>query len=326
VTARLPVGVIGVGVLGRHHARHLATFHGVDLVGVHDLDPARAKQVAAEVGTRAWPDAADLLARVEAVTIAVPTPAHAEVGLRALEAGVHVLMEKPLAPTLEDADALLATAARRGVQLQVGHIERFNRALRAAQPHLHDVRYFESSRLAPFQPRGTDVAVVLDLMIHDLDLVLHLTGGAAVSDVRASGVAVLTPHLDIATARVEFENGAVATVTSSRMAREPVRRLRMFQPNGYFSLDLATGAGDFMRLRPGWRPGQPVAHLNDIVEHVPMTAPAADALALELASFVQAVRGEPAVVVSGAEGRAALALALRVTEAVDTGPLARAAR
>lgn len=323
MSARLPVGVIGVGSLGRHHARHYASFHGVELVGVHDRDPERARAVAESLGTRAWPDLDDLLTRVEAVSIAVPTADHAAVGLRALQAGIHVLMEKPLTSTLEEADTLITTAATRGLQLQVGHIERFNQALRAVQPHLAEVRYFESTRLAPFQPRGADVAVVLDLMIHDLDLVLHLTGGAEVADVRASGVAVLTPHLDIATARVEFANGVVASVTSSRMARERVRRLRMFQPNGYFSLDLASGTGDFMRLRPGWRPGGTAARLEDIVEHVPLAAPVADALGLELASFVQAVRGGTATVVTGAEGRAALALALRVTEAVDARPVAR---
>jgi len=317
VTPPLPVGVIGVGSLGRHHARHLATFHGVELVGVHDLDHARAEAIAAETGTRAFADVDALLHRVEAVSVAVATVAHAEVGLRALEAGIPVLMEKPLAVTLEEADALIATAERRGVQLQVGHIERFNRAIRAAQDHFHDIRYFESTRLAPFQLRGTDVAVVLDLMIHDLDLVLHLTGGVDVTDVRASGLALLTQHLDLATARVEFANGAVAMVTSSRVARDRVRRFRMFQPNGYFSLDLAAGSGEFMRIRPEWTPGTGT-DLAQVVERVPLFAPEADALALELASFVHAVRGERDTVVNGAEGRAALALALRVTEAIAT--------
>lgn len=322
MNARLPVGVIGVGALGRHHARHLASFHGVELVGVYDIDAARGLTVAAESGCAAFNDVDELLHRVRAVTIAVPTPVHAEVGLRALEAGVPVLMEKPLAATLEEADQLIEAADQSGVQLQVGHIERFNRAIRAAQEHFNDIRYFESTRLAPFQPRGTDVAVVLDLMIHDLDLVLHLTGGAEVIDVRASGVAVLSPFLDLATARVEFGNGIVANVTSSRMARERTRKLRMFQPNGYFSLDLAAGTGDFMRIRPSWTPGTGTS-LQEIVESIPLTAPEADALALELASFVHAVRGHRDTVVSGAEGRAALALALRVTAAIETGPLAR---
>ena len=177
-----------------------------------------------------------------------------------------VLMEKPLAATLAEADDLIAEASRRRVQLQVGHIERYNRAIRAAEPYLDGPRYIESLRLAPFQPRGTDVAVVLDLMIHDLDLVLHLTGSVA-TEVRASGLPVLSPHLDIANARVEFANGAVALATASRVARERIRRLRLFQPNGYFSLDLATGGGEFMRVRDGWQPGTG-RELADVVERI----------------------------------------------------------
>jgi predicted dehydrogenase len=258
---------------------------------------------------------------VEAVTVAVPTQAHMEVGLQALGRGVPVLMEKPLADSLTAADALIGCARERGVQLQVGHIERYNRALRAAEAYLDGPRYIESHRLAPFQPRGTDVAVVLDLMIHDLDLVLHLTGGAEATEVRASGLPLLSSHLDLANARVEFANGAVALATASRVSRERVRRLRLFQPNGYFSLDLATGGGEFMRVRPGWQPGTGEA-LSDVVERIVLEAPEADALALELQSFVHAVRGGGDVVVRGEEGRAALALALRVADAVRTSPLA----
>ncbi len=316
----LPVGVIGVGALGRHHARHLAAAPDARLVGVHDADPVRGRAVAGTCGTRFYDSLDALLNDVEAVSVAVPTPAHAEVGLRALSRGRAVLMEKPLAGTLDEADALVDEARRQGVLLVVGHVERFNRAIRAARPYLGDPRYLESDRLAPFQPRGTDVAVVLDLMIHDLDLILHLTGGAAPADVRASGVAVLSPHLDMANARVEFANGTVANVTASRIARERVRRLRIFQPDGYLSLDLAAGTGEFMRLREGWREagGQ---RLEEIVERVELTAPDADALALELASFVRAARGEAESVVTGVEGRAALALALEVTEAVQRAPV-----
>jgi predicted dehydrogenase len=320
VTARLPVGVLGVGALGQHHARHLADLSDVRLVGVHDVDRARAKKIAGELGTVAFGEMDELLAQVEAVTVAVPTPAHAEVGLRALSRGVPVLMEKPLAATLAEADDLIAEARRRQVQLQVGHIERYNRAIRAAEAYLDGPRYIESLRLAPFQPRGTDVAVVIDLMIHDLDLVLHLTGSVA-TEVRASGLPVLSPHLDIANARVEFANGAVALATASRVARERIRRLRLFQPNGYFSLDLATGAGEFMRVRSGWQPGTG-RELADVVEQIELAAPEADALSLELQSFVHAVRGEREVVVRGEEGRAALELALRVADAVRTTPLA----
>ncbi|MGZ8397608.1 MAG: Gfo/Idh/MocA family protein [Gemmatimonadales bacterium] len=320
MTGRLPVGVLGVGALGQHHARHLAGLSDVRLVGVHDTDPTRATKIAAELGTLAFADMDQLLAQVEAVTVAVPTPAHAEVGLRALRRGVPVLMEKPLAATLAEADDLIAEASRRKVQLQVGHIERYNRAIRAAEAYLDGPRYIESLRLAPFQPRGTDVAVVIDLMIHDLDLVLHLTGSVA-TEVRASGLPVLSPYLDIANARVEFANGAVALATASRVARERVRRLRLFQPNGYFSLDLATGSGEFMRVRDGWQPGTG-RELADVVERIELAAPEADALSLELQSFVHAVRGEHDVVVRGEEGRAALELALRVADAVRTTPLA----
>ena len=320
MTARLLVGVLGVGALGQHHARHLAGLRDVRLVGVHDADRARAAKIAAELGTVAFPDMDELLGQVEAVTVAVPTPAHAMVGLRALRRGVPVLMEKPLAATLAEADDLIAEARRRKVQLQVGHIERYNRAIRAAEAYLDGPRYIESLRLAPFQPRGTDVAVVLDLMIHDLDLVLHLTGSEA-TEVRASGLPVLSPHLDIANARVEFANGAVALATASRVARERVRRLRLFQPNGYLSLDLATGGGEFMRVRAGWQPGTG-RELADVVERIELAAPEADALLLELQSFVHAVRGERDVVVRGEEGRAALELALRVADAVRTPPLA----
>jgi predicted dehydrogenase len=317
--ARLPVGVIGVGALGHHHARHLAGAEDATLVGVHDTDRARGSAVAGACGVRFYADLDALLADAEAVTVAVPTPAHAEVGLRALERGRAVLMEKPLAATLEEADDLVRAAERRGVPLQVGHVERFNRAVRAARPYLGDPRYLESDRLAPFQPRGTDVAVVLDLMIHDLDLILHLTGGAPAADVRASGVAVLSPHLDMANARVEFASGAVANVTASRIARERVRRLRIFQADGYLSLDLGAGVGEFMRLRDGWRE-LGAARLEELVERVPLVVPEEDALRLELASFVHAVRGGTETVVTGAEGRAALALALRVAEAVQRAP------
>ena len=320
MSARLPVGVIGVGALGQHHARHLAHLDEVQLVGVYDADEGRAETIAGGLGTIAYGDMDALLREIEAVTIAVPTQAHAEIGLRALGHGVPVLMEKPLASTLTEADELITAAQRQGVQLQVGHIERYNRALRAAEMYLDGPRYIESLRLAPFQPRGTDVAVVLDLMIHDLDLVLHLTGSVA-TEVRASGLPVLSPHLDIANARVEFANGAVALATASRVARDRVRRLRLFQPNGYFSLDLATGAGEFMRLREGWQPGTG-RELGDVVERIVLEAPEADALSLELQSFVHAVRGQREVVVRGEEGRAALELALRVADAVRTPPLA----
>ena len=317
---RLPVGVVGVGALGRHHARHYSTMHGAELVGVHDADPARAAEVAAELGTRAFASLGELLSAVRAVSVAVPTSHHCQVGLECLGAGVSVLMEKPIATTLAEADEMLAEAARHDVVFAVGHIERFNRAIRAASSVLERPIFIEGIRLAPFQPRGTDVAVVLDLMIHDLDLANHLVSGASATDVRASGVSVLSSHLDMVNARVEFDGGAVASVTASRVARERVRRLRIFQSSGYLSLDLATGTGAFMRLREGWRPGVG-ASIEEIVETVELQAPHADALGLELAAFTAAVRGEPAALVHASEGRAALSLALDVTAAVQRSPI-----
>lgn len=320
MSVRLPVGVVGVGALGRHHALHYAKMHGAELVGVHDADPARAAAVASETGARVFDSLSDLLAAVQAVSVAVPTPHHRDVGLECLGRGVSVLMEKPLAVSLLEADEMLAEADRTDVVFTVGHIERFNRAIRAAEQVLERPIFLEGIRLAPFQPRGTDVAVVLDLMIHDLDLANHLVAGAPTTDVRASGVSVLSSHLDMVNARVEFEGGAVASVTASRVARERVRRLRIFQASGYLSLDLAAGTAGFMRLRDGWRPGTG-SSIEEIVETVPLEAPKADALGLELAAFLAAVRGEPSTLVPASEGRAALALALEVTAAVYRAPV-----
>jgi predicted dehydrogenase len=315
MTPPVAVGVIGVGVLGWHHARHLAAMPGARLVGVYDIRTERAEQVAQALGTVACRSRDELFELAEAVTIAVSTPAHAEVGVAALSAGRPVLMEKPMATSLEEADELLQLAERHRLLLQVGHIERFNGAIRAAEAYLGHPLFIEGERLAPFQPRGTDVPVVLDLMIHDLDLILHLAGGAEAIDVRANGAAVLSPLLDVAHARVQFGSGLVASVTASRIAKERVRRLRVYQEEGYLALDLASGRGEFLRLRNGWVPGDS-SSLEDVAERIPLEATAADALRLELASFLRAVRGEEDAVVTGQQGRAALQLALQVTEAV----------
>ncbi|PYO62887.1 MAG: hypothetical protein DMD28_04085 [Gemmatimonadetes bacterium] len=316
------VGVVGTGALGYHHVRLLRRLPGAELVGIYDINPARAAQVAGELETVAYPSLDALLDRVAAVTVAVPTPAHTSVGLAVLERGRGLLMEKPLADSVAGAEQLVQRAAAAQAVLQVGHVERFNRAVRAAAPYLEEPRFLQTERLAPFQPRGTDVAVILDLMIHDLDLVLELVR-SDVTDVRATGVAILTPHVDIANARVEFSNGAVANVTASRVSRERTRKLRIFQHTGYFSLDLAQGRGDFYRLKPGWQ-SLGATTLEAIVEHVPLQASEAEPLRLELESFVRAVRGEGEVVVSGAAGAQALALAFRVADAVQASPLAAA--
>ena len=314
------VGVVGTGALGYHHARLLRRLPGADLVGIYDINRERAAHVAREFHTTAHPSLDALLEQAEAVTVAVPTPAHTTVGLAVLERGRALLMEKPLADSLAGAEQLVQRAAAEKVVLQVGHVERFNRAVRAAAAYLDEPRFLQSERLAPFQVRGTDVAVILDLMIHDLDLVLELVQ-ADVTEVRATGVPILTPHVDIANARVEFANGAVAIVTASRVSRERTRKLRIFQPTGYFSLDLAQGGGDFYRLRPGWQNLGATA-LETIVEHVRLDAPEAEPLELELDSFLGAVRGEREVVASGAAGARALELAFRVAAAIQASPAA----
>lgn len=316
---RLRVGVVGTGALGFHHARLLKGMADAEFAGIFDKNAARAAQVSKELGVTAHPSLDALLAAVDAVSIAVPTSVHTEVGLPVLERGVAALIEKPLADSVAGARRLVDAAAKANVVLQVGHVERFNRAVRAATPYLERPKFLQCERLAPFNVRGTDVAVVLDLMIHDLDLILELVG-SEVREVRANGVPVLTPHVDIANARVEFTNGAVALVTASRISRDRTRKLRIFQPSGYFSLDLAQGSGHYYRLKPGWQ-GQGALKIEDIVEHVKLDAPEAEPLRLELESFLRAVRGEAPVVVSGAAGAEALALAWRVAEAIQASPL-----
>lgn len=325
MSERVPVGVIGVGALGRHHARHLAQHPGARLVGVYDASPARATEIAAQVGTEAWPDLDALLDAVRGVSIAAPTSFHHDLGVRVLDRGVGILMEKPITVTVAEADDLIARADRAGVPLHVGQIERFNRAVRAIAPVVRHPRFIECERLAPFNLRGADVSVVLDLMVHDLDLALHLTGGAEAVDVRADGGALLSSTIDLARARIEFAGGAVASITASRLARSRVRRTRIYQADGYLNLDLSTGAAEFTRLRGGWTPGQPAQSVDDVVERIPLAAPEADALGLEVGYFVDALAGRASGGVSGREGRAALALARRVEEAVARAPIVPAA-
>lgn len=319
MTAPVRVGVVGAGALGYHHVRLLRDVAHAKLIGFHDARGERAGQVANELGVPAFESLDGLIEACDALTIAVPTPAHHAVALPALERGRHLLIEKPIAASLAEADELLAVARRTGALVQTGHVERFNRAVRAALPYVEAPRFIDSDRLAPFNPRGSDVAVVLDLMIHDIDLVLTLVG-SQVADVAAVGVPVLTPFVDIANARVAFVSGVVANITSSRVSRERMRKVRIFQQSGYLSLDLAAGDGEFYRLRgdvdlAALTKG-PLA-LEAFVERIPLDAPAGEPLRLEFESFVAAIRGEQPVVVSGEDGREALAVALRIVAEIE---------
>lgn len=313
------VGVAGVGSLGFHHARILRDLPGIAFQGAYEANAERSALVAKELGIRMHATLDTLLAEVDAVSVVVPTPAHFAVARAALAAGKHVLIEKPITATLAEGDELLALARRQRAIVQIGHIERFNRAIRAAMPFVEEPLFLDSDRLAPFSPRGADVAVVLDLMIHDIDLLLSLVG-AKVRDVAAAGIPVLTPFVDIANARITFENGAVATITASRVSRERMRKLRIFQRNGYLSLDLAAGTGEMYRLRRDVdlaalvRQAQP---LEAFVEREVLEAPEGEPLRLELENFVAALRGAAPVAVTGDEGRDALAVALRIVGDIE---------
>lgn len=265
---------------------------------------------------------------MDAVSIVVPTSKHHAVAMAALTKGKHILIEKPITVTLAEADELLALAEQKGVMVQIGHIERFNRAIRAALPHVDHPLFIDSDRLAPFNPRGSDVAVVLDLMIHDIDLVLTLTG-SPVREVSAAGLPVLTSSVDIADARITFETGAVATITSSRVSKDRMRKLRIFQRNAYLSLDLAAGTGEMYRLRGDVdlaTLAQQAQPLEAFVERVVLEAPEGEPLRLELESFVAALRGEAPIAVTGRAGRDALAVALRIVADIERSTPAIGAR
>jgi predicted dehydrogenase len=307
--------------------RILRDMQGPDFMGFYEAQAERAQQIARDLGVKAHPSLDSLLGEVDAVTIVVPTPAHFEVAKEVLSRGIHALIEKPLAVTLEEADTMLRLAREKNVVVQTGHVERFNRAIRAAWPHVKNPQFIQSDRLAPFNPRGADVAVVLDLMIHDIDLVHSLIGGTVV-DVRAKGSGVLTRSIDMANARLEFDNGAVANINVSRIARDRTRTIRIFEPDAYLSLDLAAGSGSLLRMKQGLDIAAlataPLA-LEQFVESVPLVAEEGEPLRLEFESFLAAVRGEAPVAVSGEEGRDALAVALQIVQDIErSAPASRA--
>jgi predicted dehydrogenase len=296
--------VIGAGYMGRFHAEKLATCVGAELAAVIDADAARAREIGAKLGSAHGADYREWLGKIDAACIAVPTELHDRVARACLEAGVHVLVEKPLARTLAEADALLAAAHSRGLVLQVGHLQRFNPAFRALAGQQGKPLFIDIERLAPFKSRGTDVDVVLDLMIHDLDLVLALAR-APVAEVSACGFRVLTDAIDIANARIEFADGCVASVSASRVSQAPVRKLRVFRHDAYVSADLQE-----QRLRHVRRSGGAIEEREEVFERV-------DELRAQTESFVRAVREKGAPPVTGEEGRAALGLALQIVALID---------
>jgi predicted dehydrogenase len=311
----LRTAVVGVGHLGRQHARihaALAAEGRSRFVAVCDLSEETARAIATERATRWMTDWRSLVGRCDAVSLAVPTESHAEIACALLEAGIHVLVEKPISRSLEEADRMIAAAERGGTLLQVGHLERYNPALVALRPHVRNPLYFEIHRVGEFTARSLDIDVVLDLMIHDLDIVQWLVGEEVeVTDVRAVGIPVLTRRVDAANARLEFASGAVANITASRVGTEKIRKMRFFQPHDYIAVDYATRHASISSLaRPtgeSAKPGVRVQYLE--TEDV-------EPLRAEIEDFLAAIeRGGPSPI-SGLEGRRALALALRALERI----------
>lgn len=307
MTKPLRAAVIGAGYLGNFHAQKYAALPGVTLVAVVDISPGRAQEVAGRTGSRPVTDYRDVLREIDVASIVVPTEAHYEVAKACLEAGVHILVEKPVTRSVEEAHELVQLARRHGCIFQVGHLERFNPAILAVRDQITRPLFIESERLAVFKPRGTDVNVVLDLMIHDIDLILSLVR-SDITDVRSSGFRVLTDAVDIANARIEFADGCIANVSSSRVSQQSVRKLRIFQPDQYLSIDC-----EKFHVRSVRKLGEGVGP-----DGMPRIVPGeqqfekADPLLAEITAFVGAVRdgGEPAV--SGEDGRRALEVALKI--------------
>jgi predicted dehydrogenase len=304
------VGVVGTGAWGKHHARVYASLPDTVLTGVVDIHPGRAEAVAESLGTRAFLTHTDLFGKVDAVSVATPTTVHAEIGEQFLKQGIHVLVEKPIAPTLEDADRLIQTAEANHCVLQVGHLERFNPAVQELCKIVKRPRFFESHRMGSFSPRSLDIDVILDLMIHDLDIICLLVP-SSVAHIHAVGIAILTDRIDIANARIHFEDGCVANVTASRVSMEKIRKLRLFQKPEYISLDYTRQDVAVFSLRQN-----PAGGIPEIVDRK-LTPEKKEPLYEELSSFLKAVRGMEPVQCSGEDGRRALALALQILEQAE---------
>ena len=301
------VAVIGAGALGQHHARVYAALPEAKLVGVADTREERAREVAVACGAAAFCDHRELLGRVDAVSIATPTPLHAEIGERFLQSGAHVLVEKPIAATLDDADRLIAASAASGRVLQVGHIERFNPAVRAVREIVRRPRFFEAHRMGVFTPRSLDIDVVLDLMIHDLDIISLLVQ-APPAEVQAVGIAILSRRIDIANARIRFADGCVANVTASRVSMEKIRKLRLFQAREYISLDYSLQQAAVFSLDPSAASGGKLP--SEAIVGRTLRPPREEPLETELRAFLAAARREGPVGCTGEEGKRALELAL----------------
>lgn len=321
---KIKTGVIGTGHLGSLHVKMLKNIEQAELAGVYDSSPEKAGACASEYGVKAFETIDSLAKECEAVSIAVTTTAHYEVAMQCLEAGLDVFIEKPVTATIDEAEKLVAFARSKGKIIQVGHIERFNPAILAVEGYNLNPKFIQTDRLAQFNPRGTDVAVVLDLMIHDIDIILSLVKSEVVK-VEASGIAVVSPTTDIANCRLEFANGAVAVVTASRISQKKMRKMRLFQKDNYITLDFNTGTTEIYRLvSPGDKTSAAfsfgtigVGENAKSIVYEQAEAPKVNALEYELSLFIKAVAERTEPVVSGEDGLKALRVAHMIGEKIE---------
>jgi predicted dehydrogenase len=325
---KIKAGVVGVGHLGQHHARIYAELPEVELVGIYDTDLAKSEAKAKQINTKSFSAMSELISQIEVASLVVPTSFHYEVGKKLLENGVHLLIEKPIAENISQAEELVDLAKRKNLTLQVGHIERFNPAFAVLENFQMEPKFIESHRLAGFQPRGTDVAVILDLMIHDLDLILSLVK-SEVESVEAVGISVISENEDIANARITFENGCIANVTASRISAHPMRKMRIFQKNAYFSLDFSEKSTDIYRLIDLGKEVWQTDSDTTIIGKIPLDSAGKtvicekpeikkeDMLTLEIKSFLNSVKTGCRPKVTGEDGLKALSLAIEILKKAE---------
>ena len=317
------VGVVGTGHLGEHHVKHFANMNEAILVGVFDTNQNRGKKIANNNKTLFFPTLKDLKNKVDAISIVTPTESHAIIALECMKSGKHVFVEKPMTQSISEANDLIISAKKNNVVLQVGHIERLNPALNALKPYLIEPRYIEIQRLAPYQTRGSDIPVVLDLMIHDIDIILSIIK-SPVKSIRANGLSIITNSIDIANARIRFKNGAVATMTSSRIAKNKVRKVKIFQKKLYSTLDLLMGLTEVYQIKDYDKKSLESSsnelfersNEKKIISYEKPLINQKDALRLELLNFINSIKGKEEPIVSGEDGKNALKIAIQIQDLI----------
>ena len=317
--SKIKVGVIGVGHLGKHHVHHFSNITDVDLRGIYDINTEASVKVSKQHKTKSFKTLFELIEKVDAVSIVTPTKEHKTIAKKCIEKGIHVFIEKPITQTVEEADELIKLAKNKNIIIQVGHIERLNPALMPLKNYNINPKFVEVQRLAPYMMRGSDIPVVLDLMIHDIDIVLSLIP-SRIKHIQSTGVSIMTNSVDIANARISFENGAIASLTSSRVAKDRVRKLKIFQQDLYITVDLLIGltetykAMDANQSDPGAIMTAPLKSngKNRQIIYEKPSIPKTDALKMELQNFIKSVKGEEEPIVDGNSGRSALKIAIEI--------------